>query len=761
MNRHFLGNIGGVCGALLLATSTALGASKPAPSPTPKPSPTPTPKPAPSATASPSATPAPTTSGGKKSPTPPPMPSATPVDARRDWGNTGTDFNTNANWSAGTGGLAPGVGDVAWFTSAAVTQPNLSASVNIAGIYFSSTTSSGYNITSTGGATFTLTANQSVPGAQTTHTDSVAIAGNNTSLTNTIAAPIILAPFSGGTTSTIFQATGGTMILSGVISGSGIGLGKTGGGQTNLTGTASNTYSGVTTVSAGTLGLGKSAGINAFGGDLTINGGSVIYSAANNNQIPDFAKVTITSGSLAFGARTETIGETATPTSGLAVSGTGAITISSGQINIFNSASMTGGTITITSSGRFQLNTDFAFSGGTIDFTYAGGTAEGVLFRGGNGTGVTYAATGTSTAVISNSGGGADRVSLNTVTNATTVFSIADSPTLANEMTISAVITGGSTNALQKTGTGQLTLAGANTYLGATQINGGTLVANVGTLTSTSSVTVNSGGTLLLSGNGRHIGANTGVTLAGGTFNTGGFSEPNGGPSGLATSYIGALTLSATSTIDFGTGSSSILEFAGLGTHTGGTVLQIINWDGVPVVGGAGDRLLFAGLATSFTTAYAQSEVSFNGVSGYSVVQFDIAGNPYYEVTASPIPEPATWIGGGLALAAVAWMSRRKLPGSKKLKREPPSLFCSGGLWPSSFFRHRSSSGVVLLRRRSSLFPALRPPEAAATEEGLPTEKNSTLGRILGRLAVCWRSFPARGRRYSSLGSPWRPSGCR
>src|SRR5438270_236488 len=54
------------------------------------------------------------------------------VDAERDWGNTGTDFNTGANW---VGGTAPGAGDVAYFKTAEVTNPNLSASVSIAGFY--------------------------------------------------------------------------------------------------------------------------------------------------------------------------------------------------------------------------------------------------------------------------------------------------------------------------------------------------------------------------------------------------------------------------------------------------------------------------------------------------------------------------------------------------------------------------------------------------------------------------------------------------
>src|SRR5262245_41316476 len=53
-------------------------------------------------------------------------------DAERDWGNAGTDFNSGANW---VGGIAPGLSDVAWFKTAETVQPNLSASLSIAGLY--------------------------------------------------------------------------------------------------------------------------------------------------------------------------------------------------------------------------------------------------------------------------------------------------------------------------------------------------------------------------------------------------------------------------------------------------------------------------------------------------------------------------------------------------------------------------------------------------------------------------------------------------
>src|SRR4051794_34792659 len=47
-------------------------------------------------------------SGSTTSGKPKPTPTAPPVvDAQRVWKNTGTDFNANASWTAGSGGLAP------------------------------------------------------------------------------------------------------------------------------------------------------------------------------------------------------------------------------------------------------------------------------------------------------------------------------------------------------------------------------------------------------------------------------------------------------------------------------------------------------------------------------------------------------------------------------------------------------------------------------------------------------------------------------
>jgi len=118
------------------------------------------------------------------------------------WNNSGTDWNTASDWSAATAGKPSG-GDTALFAGSKITDPNISLSGTIAQIAFG-TDASNYNITASPGVLLGLSG-----------TSYVGVSANNTSGTNTLSAPLVLA--SAGTSLVLYQAAGGTLVINGQI----------------------------------------------------------------------------------------------------------------------------------------------------------------------------------------------------------------------------------------------------------------------------------------------------------------------------------------------------------------------------------------------------------------------------------------------------------------------------------------------------------------------------------------------------------------
>jgi hypothetical protein len=176
-----------------------------------------------------------------------------------------------------------------------------------------------------------------------------------------------------------------------------------------------------------------------------------------------------------------------------------------------------------------------------------------------------------------------------------------------------------------------------------------TLAASSGSaLGSASSITVNSGGTLMLGANDQ-INNSATMSLGGGTFAKGNFNEGTVSSLGFG---LGALTLNASSHIDFGTGTVGVLRFASLSAST--FTLTIDNWTGnYNMVGNAStDRLIFdsdqaSNLNSFFFTGYGTGGVEFN------------LGGGYWEVVAA-VPEPSTYAAGLLAVGALAFHCFRR-----------------------------------------------------------------------------------------------------
>lgn len=243
-----------------------------------------------------------------------------------------------------------------------------------------------------------------------------------------------------------------------------------------------------------------------------------------------------------------------------------------------------------------------------------------------------------------------------------TGFTFNNSRTNGGILEIDSIVSG-SSKTVTKTGAGMVTFLTANTFTGATIVNDGTLkVASTSgsALGATNGIVVNSGGTLLL-GASNQINNSAPITLGGGIFSKGNFSE-----GGTAAAGVGSLTLSATgSRVDFGTGTVGLLTFASF--TPGGNILTIDNWTGAQAMVGSDttDRLIFASDQSANLSSF-----NFAGY-GPGATQFDL-GNGYYELTPAvvPVPEPATYVAALLTLVVVGWgrVVRSRIPSSGKTR---------------------------------------------------------------------------------------------
>ena len=388
-------------------------------------------------------------------------------------------------------------------------------------------------------------------------------------VTNTGATPVILTA-GGDNTDTTFSGT----LTNGTLPVSLLGLTKTGNGKLILTGT--NTYTGGTTISGGTLQIGNGGAVGSITGGVIDNGNF----AFNRSDT-----ALIFSGNV---SGTGTLGQI----------GTGMTTLS-GENTYSGATTVSAGTLRANSTTALSPNSAFTVNS-TLDLH------------------------GNSNAVGSLAGSG-------TVTN-----NNADLPTILTaggdntSTTFSGILTNGNNNSLglTKVGLGTMTLTGTNTYTGGTIITGGTLqIGNagtsgsiVGTVTDNATLSFNrsdiitfsnivsgSGslsqigtGTLILTGSNNYLG---GTTISAGTLQIG-----NGGT-------IGSITGNVTDNSHFAFDrSDTLLTFTG-NISGSGTLSQL----------GLGTLILsgvntYSGVTTvSFGTLQAGSNTAFSPNSAFTV----------------------------------------------------------------------------------------------------------------------------------------------
>jgi autotransporter-associated beta strand protein len=338
-----------------------------------------------------------------------------------EFGNTSTAGSATITANGGTGG---GTGGSILFlnssdggTARAITNGN--GSLDISGL-----TSAGMGIGSIEGS-----------GNYFLGSKSLTVGGNN--LSTTVSGVIQDGGFSGGTGGSITKIGTGTLTLTG-----------------------DNTYSGGTTISAGTLQIGNGGTTGSITGNVLDNG----VLAFNRSDSVTFGAVISGTGSLTQAGAGVTIltGNN---------SYSGGTTINAGTLQLGNGGTTGSITGNVVDNGTltFDRSDSVTFAGvvsGTGSLTQAG---SGVTILTGKNsyTGGTTISAGT---LQIGNGGTTGSITGNVLDNGVLAFNRSDS------VTFGGVISG--TGSLVKQGTGTLTLPGANPYTGTTTINAGSLIVD-------------------------------------------------------------------------------------------------------------------------------------------------------------------------------------------------------------------------------------------------------------------------------------------
>jgi len=421
------------------------------------------------------------------------------------------------------------------------------------------------------------------------------------------------------------------------------------------------------TSSFGTLTLAGNATIQANAVTAVINGN---FEMANSvgNQTTVF---TVTAG----GNTTSDLTINALLSGGAMVkNGNGTMTLTNNSNSYTGTTEVQAGTLNIQASGALGANGNNApAEGTTVDATaqlqLQGNISIGNEYLTLNGNGTAGSDGALRNVAGNNSWAGTVVVNTNSDVNTTTGSSLYFSGNVGANGSASTLTFNGNGNttlsgningalSVVKNGTGTLLYNGTtgSTNTGSTTINAGTLELNKTSgvvAVSGSSITINSGGTLL-SDTTENIGNGVNMVLNGGTWTT------NGASAASWTENLNTLTLSAISTLNLGANNNTVAYTNSSGTTwAGGAFLYIDGWNGL-LAGGGNDEVFFGssagGLGGTSTTGQL-GEVIFvnptiNGVAESSEYHAIILSTGEV-VPFLATPEPGT-VAAGAALGALA-----------------------------------------------------------------------------------------------------------
>ena len=417
---------------------------------------------------------------------------------------------------------------------------------------------------------------------------------------------------------------------------------KAGAGTLTLSG--ANSYTGTTTISGGTLEIGEAGTLGGgnYAGDIS-NGGALLYSSSANQTLSGFITG---SGSITMsGSGTLTLTQTFNdfPTHYF----NGAITVNSGTLIAPNEYWTLNPTSITVNGGILNMQTRpselgyLALNGGTVTSNGVENTSFGNI--------ILYTDT-----TVHAGGAAVSTISVNQVKlRGTNGFDVSAGSTLNLTSEVGEY---GGAGSLSKTGSGTLSLSGANTYTGTTAVNEGKLIVN-GNISTSILTTVASGATL--GGSGK-VGA---LTIASGAFvtpgNSPGILTVNGNYTQAGT-YSAEITgttagvggydqIVVTGTVDI-TGGSLVALFSS-GSYALGDKLFILTNDGSDAITGS-----YSGFAQGATVA------TYGGFDWAISYLADATGNTFTggnDIALMAVPEPSASLLIG-SFGALALLRRRR-----------------------------------------------------------------------------------------------------